>query len=79
MCATGSWIWHHHGIPGSAGNATALIFHDSASTITVPYTPFTDGAPLYVRIDSSGVVHTGEPVPDDAPGCASYAIRNAWS
>lgn len=71
MCASGSWTWHHHGVPAAAGNATVVMFAGGLE----PLTPFLDGQPLYVRVDASGTVHTGEPVPADAPGCAPYSLR----
>jgi hypothetical protein len=79
MCPSGSWTWHHHGVPAAAGNGTVVRLAEPGSATTVPLTQFADGAPLFVRIDSSGVVRTGEPVPDDPPGCASYTIRDGWS
>ena len=74
MCATGTWTWHHTGNPTAAGGTT--VFPSSATEITL--TPLSGGDSLYVRIDSTGAVHTGESVPDNGPGCAGYAISDGW-
>ena len=78
VCATASWTWHHHGSPAAAGNGTAAFWLAPGSSTTVTLTPLEDGKPPYVRIDATGAVHTGEPVPDEAPGCAQYTVRNGW-
>ena len=80
LCATGLWTWHHVGTPAWAGNITAAWLADpsSASSDAVPLTKIDRGAPLYVRIDPAGVIRLGEPIPEDAPGCAPYVVRTLW-
>jgi hypothetical protein len=79
MCNTASWTWHHHGDPQAAGNGTALMSAEPGSTTYEPLTQFAADRPLYLRIDATGAVRTGEPVPDDAPGCTQYSVRSGWS
>jgi hypothetical protein len=63
-CPTGSWSM-------STGNRPvgAYLAAQSQTTMTFP-----QGGPYYVRVDASGGLHVGEPVPTDPVGCKVYVV-----
>jgi hypothetical protein len=63
-CATGGWSM-------SPGNrpVDAYLASQRQPTMTFP-----QGGPYYVRVDASGVMHVGEPVPADPVGCKVYNV-----
>lgn len=69
QCATAQW-------PDKTPLGVALF--DSETVTTGPETLFPSGSPFYVRIDSGGSIHVGEPVPADASSCQSYELVNHY-
>jgi hypothetical protein len=63
-CATGS-------LSMGTGNRPVQAYLESQSQ---PPMTFPQGGPYYVRVDQSGVIHVGEPVPTDPVGCTIYPI-----
>jgi hypothetical protein len=63
-CSTGDWSMGLGNRPVSAYQAP-----QSQPTMTFP-----QGGPYYVRVDASGVMHLGEPVPTDPVGCKVYVV-----
>jgi hypothetical protein len=62
-CATGSWSM---GI-GNRPQQAYLVMQGHTMT-------FPPGGPYYVRVDASGAMHLGEPVPTDPVGCKVYLV-----
>lgn len=62
-CATGSWSMG----PGNRPQQAHLA--EQEHTMTFP-----PGGPYYVRVDVSGAMHVGEPVPTDSVGCKTYLV-----
>jgi hypothetical protein len=63
-CSSGGWSLGLGNRPLDASLAA-----QSQSKMTFP-----QGGPYYVRVDSSGVMHLGEPVPTDPVGCKVYVL-----
>jgi hypothetical protein len=63
-CPTGGWSMG----PGSRP-VHAYLAPQSQPTMTFP-----QGGPYYIRVDASGVMHLGEPVPTDPVGCKVYLV-----
>jgi hypothetical protein len=63
-CSTGGWSMGLGNRP-----VDAYLAARSQPTMTFPQ----DG-PYYVRVDASGVLHVGEPVPTDPVGCKVYIV-----
>jgi hypothetical protein len=63
-CSTGGWSMG----PGNRP-LDAYLAAQSQSKMTFP-----QGGPYYVRVDSSGVMHLGEPVPTDPASCKVYVV-----
>jgi hypothetical protein len=63
-CSTGGWSMG----PGSRP-VHAYLAPQSQPTMTFP-----QGGPYYIRVDASGVMHLGEPVPTDPVGCKVYLV-----
>jgi hypothetical protein len=65
-CPTGSWTI-------GAGNRPVGANLDPQ---VQPAATFPQGGPYYVRVDASGVIHVGEPVPTDPVGCKVYSVTS---
>jgi hypothetical protein len=63
-CATGSWSM-------GMGNRPVEAYLDPQSQ---PAMTFPQGGPYYVRVDLSGLMHVGEPVPANPVGCTVYPV-----
>ena len=63
-CATGSWSM-------GIGNRPQQAYLDPQSQTPMTFPP---GGPYYVRVDASGAMHVGEPVPTDPVGCKDYLV-----
>lgn len=63
-CPKGGWSMGTGNRP-----VQAYLASQSQPTMTFP-----QGGPYYVRVDASGVMHVGEPVPTDPVGCKVYLV-----
>ena len=63
-CATGRWSM-------GTGNRPVQASLDGGSQPAITFPP---NGPYYVRVDASGVLHVGEPVPTDPVGCTVYPV-----
>ena len=63
-CSSGGWSIGLGNRPVSA-----YLTPQGQPTMTFP-----QGGPYYVRVDASGVMHLGEPVPTDPVGCKVYLV-----
>jgi hypothetical protein len=64
ICTTGGWSMG----PGNRP-VDSYLAPQSQPTMTFP-----EGGPYYIRVDASGVMHLGEPVPTDPVGCKVYLV-----
>ena len=71
MCSTGVWKMGAGNKPQAAGLATPGTMLLVGFPVSFPH-----GGPYYARVDSSGVIHAGEPVPADPDGCSPYLITS---
>jgi hypothetical protein len=69
MCATAQWG------TGGGNKPESAAFVSGLETTSVPLA-FPVGGPYYVRVDASGAMHTGEPVPEDQADCAIYPLHD---
>ena len=72
MCPVGRWEMGLGNRPGGV----IPVAPGTRQTIGEPLA-FPSGGPNYVRIDSSGTSHVGEPIPADTPDCGFYEIFRA--
>lgn len=71
-CATGSWSMGAANKPQAAALAQPGTIFLTGDPVSFP-----QGGPYYVRVDSAGAIHVGEPVPGDPAGCSLYLIHTA--
>lgn len=68
-CSTLSWAMQPGNIPEQVtvvpGVQPGVLESAAAATIG-------PAGQLYIRIDTTGLLHAGEPLPADAPSCAAY-------